>query len=345
MHTRGMLRRAAVVLGAACAVMGTPACAAAPPAPGAVVTMPRMVVTGVVPGPALWKVSGNGHVMWVLGITSALPKHIRWDSREVDYLIASSQRVLDAPGYYLYMDNGSAHGSDIVAALDAARHLPPGETLQKILPSDLYARWSAAKGKYLHGWRGWGVDRLRPVLAAMKLYDAALDQSDLAATGMVEETVDASASRHRVRRVATTYVLKLRDPEKRLADFTRTAAQGQACLRDTLDTIDRHFPEATALANAWATGDLHALRDSLALEQPDACFSDLSAMWGVQDISGRVREAWLGAARNALTHATQSVAMLPLRDLLTADSYLDALARDGYEVHAPASLAEAAADP
>lgn len=345
MHKRGALRAAAVVFGVACVVMDPSVRAAEPPPSGGPVTLPRMVVTGVVPGPALWKVSGNGHVMWVLGITSALPRHIRWDSREVDYLIASSQRVLDAPGYNLYMDSGSANGADIVAALDEAKHLPPGETLQEILPPRLYARWSAAKAKYLHGWRGWGADRLRPILAAMKLYDAALDQSDLAATGMVEEAVDASASRHRVRRVATTYVLKLRDPEKRLADFRRTPAHGQACLRETLDTIDRHFPEATTLANAWAQGDLRALRDSLALKQPDACFSDLSTMWGVEDISGRVREAWLASARDALAHATQSVAMLPLRDLMTADSYLDALAQEGFQVQAPASLDEANADP
>lgn len=313
------------------------------PPPKNAVTLAPVLVRGVVPGPALWKISKNGHVMWVLGITSPLPKQIQWDSTKVDHLIAHSQQVLELPGYSLYM-SGSSGGPDL-EALEQAKKLPDGKTLQKVLPPDLYSRWAAAKNRYLHGFHGWGVDRLRPVLAATKLYDAALSQSGLTPTGKVEETVYALAARHWVRVTNTEYVLKVNNANKLLNRFTKTSLQGQGCMRSTLDEVDQNFPRATALANAWATGDLPALRKLLSSQQQDPCFSDFSEMWGIDDMPERVRHAWIAAAQDALAKDVQSVALLPMIDLMKADGYLDALEMTGYDVQAPESLTETNADP
>ena len=40
-----------------------------------------VVVTGVQPGPGLWKVSKGEHVLWILGTLSPLPNQMQWDSR------------------------------------------------------------------------------------------------------------------------------------------------------------------------------------------------------------------------------------------------------------------------
>lgn len=345
MQTSTALRAVTAGLFATWGLLGAFAHATPPSSPPKdTLTLAPVVVTGVVPGPALWKVSKNGHVMWVLGITSPLPKHMQWDSTKVDHLIADSQQVLELPGYALYM-SGSSGESDIVGTLEEAKELPAGETLQQILPPGLYSRWVVARHKYLHGPRGWGVDRLRPVLAATKLYDAALDQSDLTPTGMVEEAVYSLAARHWVRVTRTEYVLKVTQANRLLSRFTKASMRDQGCMRSTLDAIDQDFPRATALANAWATGNLPALRKLLVAEPQDPCFSDFSEMWGIHDMPDRVRHAWIAAAREALAKNVQSIALLPMEDLMKSDGYLGGLERNGYTVQAPASLAETDANP
>ena len=48
----------------------------APPVPADVPLLAPVVVSGVVTGPGLWKVSKDGHVLWVLGTLSPLPGHM-----------------------------------------------------------------------------------------------------------------------------------------------------------------------------------------------------------------------------------------------------------------------------
>ena len=38
-----------------------------------------VVVSGKRPGPGLWKVSKDGHVMWVFALYSPLPQKMEWD--------------------------------------------------------------------------------------------------------------------------------------------------------------------------------------------------------------------------------------------------------------------------
>ena len=53
--------------------------------------METVLVTGEQPGPGLWKVSRDGHVMWVLGSIGALPDTITWRTKEIEARIAESQ--------------------------------------------------------------------------------------------------------------------------------------------------------------------------------------------------------------------------------------------------------------
>ena len=73
--------RAAVFLGllAITAVLPTRAQVAmdvASTASSPISDMDAIVVTGVQPGPGMWKVSQGDHVMWVLGTQSPLPKQM-----------------------------------------------------------------------------------------------------------------------------------------------------------------------------------------------------------------------------------------------------------------------------
>ena len=47
-----------------------------------------VVVSGVLPGPGLWKVSKDDHVMWVLGTQAPLPRRMQWRSAQVEEVLA-----------------------------------------------------------------------------------------------------------------------------------------------------------------------------------------------------------------------------------------------------------------
>src|SRR4051812_19708186 len=57
----------------------------------------QVLVSGKRPGPGLWKVSKDGHVMWVVGMYAPLPPKMEWDDSRVDRLIGQSQEVLAPP--------------------------------------------------------------------------------------------------------------------------------------------------------------------------------------------------------------------------------------------------------
>ena len=57
----------------------------------------QVPVSGKRPGPGLWKVSKDGHVMWVVGMYAPLPPKMEWDDSRVERLIAQSQEVLAPP--------------------------------------------------------------------------------------------------------------------------------------------------------------------------------------------------------------------------------------------------------
>ena len=39
----------------------------------------EVVVTGIRPGPPLWKVKHEDHVLWVFGTVTPIPKRMEWD--------------------------------------------------------------------------------------------------------------------------------------------------------------------------------------------------------------------------------------------------------------------------
>ena len=312
--------------------------APAPPSPDAAVTLSPMVVTGIQPGPALWKVSRNGHVMWVLGITSPLPKGMRWDSSKLERLIASSQQVLRPPSMEIGVKAGFWGQLFLIPSMIGLKKLPDGETLQQVLPPDLYRRWLVQKNKYLR--YSWGVERLRPTFAGEKLYSAALSRSGLTDNDAVEKAVYAAAGRDKVALTNTSYRLMLADPRSTAKQFKQMTMHDQQCLADALDAIDQDFSQATERANAWATGDLLALGKILSTRQQDDCLSaiggtDFAKKIGMTDISRRERQAWIKAAEAALTHDASSVALLPMENLLGSDDYLKVLQTDGYTVLSP----------
>lgn len=308
--------------------------------PKGAVTLAPVAVSGVLPGPALWKVTNtkNGHVMWVLGITSPLPKGMQWDATKVQLMLAHAQQVLKPPGMDFGANIGFWGQLFLIPSLIGLKKLPNGETLQQVLPPDLYSRWLVQKNKYLSD--SWGVDRLRPSFAADKLYDAALRQSSLTDDSVVEKVVYATAAKDKVPVTSTFYTWMMKDPRAIAKRFKKAPLNDKQCLSDTIDAIDQDFSQATERANAWATGNIPALRKIYSTKQQDGCLSAIgnsgfAKTVGLTDIPQRIQQAWIKAAEAALEHDTRSLALLPTSEIMASNGDLAALEKQGYTVQAP----------
>ncbi|QNK00721.1 TraB/GumN family protein [Dyella telluris] len=300
-------------------------------------TLAPVVVTGVLPGPALWKVSKGSHVMWVLGLTSPVPKDMQWKSVDVERRIAASQALLKLPSLEVGVRT-SFYRSSMMPSAWALGANPGGQSLRNVLAPDVYQHWLRLKAVYLGDHPG--VERKRPILAGRELYEAALRQHGLVDETGLEDVVYKSAAHDGVATIDTSYQLLLKDPGNALHALSGKSMNDQRCLSQVLDALDGGLAQATLRANAWATGDIDALRGILSQVQEDACLSTLdnspfAEALGINDIENRVRSSWVGHAEQALTRNQQTFAVLPMHELLAQDGYLSALKADGYAVQAP----------
>ncbi|MFK2873013.1 TraB/GumN family protein [Dyella lipolytica] len=303
-------------------------------------TIPKLapvVVTGVLPGPALWKVSKGDHVMWILGLTSPVPKNMQWKSAEVEHRIATSQAVLKAPSLEIGVQTGFLR-SMLMPTKSDMKNNPNDQTLQDVLTPELYRHWRMQKANYLPG--NESVERMRPIFAGRELYESALKHHGLVDQYGLERTIYKKARRDRVDIVDTSYRLMLSDPGDSVRSLDKKSMDDQRCLGQILDALDQDLAQTTARANAWATGDIDTLKSVLAQAQQDACLSTVddspfAKALGLEDIEHRVEKSWISIAERALDQDTQTVAVLPIDQLLASNGYLSVLQSDGYVVEAP----------
>lgn len=307
------------------------------PAPKRVPTLAPVVVSGVLPGPALWKVSKGSHVMWVLGLTSPVPKNMQWKSADVEERIATSQAVLKLPSLEIGVQTSFFHSAMMPSPWRLGEN-PNQKTLRDILTPALYQHWLPLQARYLPNNRR--VERMRPIVAGRELYEAALRHYGLVDEYGLEKTVYKTALDHGVATVSTSYQVLLKDPREAIRSLIDKPMDDQRCLSEVLDAVDQDLAQATARANAWATGDIDTLRSILAQAQQDSCLSTLdrsqfTETLGIDDIENRIREDWIDNAEHALDANQTSFAVLPMHELLAPDGYLSKLRSDGYGVQAP----------
>jgi TraB family protein len=308
-----------------------------PPPSNTIPKLAPVVVTGVLPGPALWKVSKGDHVMWILGLTSPVPKNMQWKSTEVEQRIAASQAVLSAPSLEIGVQT-SIFRSWLMPTTSEVKNNPNNQTLQDVLTPELYRHWRTQKANYLPGHGR--VERMRPIFAGRELYESALRHDGLVDQDGFENTIYKMASRDKVAIIDTSYRVTLSHPRDAIRSLTKKSMDDQRCLGQILDALDQGLAQTTARANAWATGDIDTLKSVLAQEQQDACLSTIgdspfAKALGIEDAKDEVEKSWIAVAEHALDQDTQTVALLPMEQLLAPNGYLSVLQSDGYVVQAP----------
>lgn len=321
-----------------CLVLGAHAQeAAAPPDDAATAQLGTIVVTGEQPGPGLWKVSKGDHVLWVLGTLAPLPKDMQWRATEVGERIAQSQAVLMAPAVGIKAKAGFWGTIALMPSLIGLRNNPDGKRLEEVVPADLYARWKPLKERYLG--RSDKVEKWRPLFAAMELYRAAIRKNGMSVGGgAISDTVEKAAKKTRLKPTPVELQLAITVSRKAVKDFKQTPLDDLECFARTIERLESDLQNMKLRANAWATGDLEALRGLPSNDQFQACNHALESATLMQeqgDVMARVKQVWLEAASSALDAHASSVSLLPMRLVIGPESYLSALRERGYRVQAP----------
>jgi hypothetical protein len=300
----------------------------------------QVLVSGKRPGPGLWKVSKDGHVMWVFGLYAPLPAKMEWDDSRVERLIGQSQEVLGPPGAGVSV--GWLGGLKMLTALPSLVGLqknPDGAQLRDVLPADVYARWSVLKEKYIG--EDEGVERYRPFFAAQKLTEAGLKKSGLSGGLEVRAQIQGIAKKRGVKVTDTSTMTKLDDPKSVLKDFAKSQMEDTVCFVKTLEGFEGDIDAMRVRANAWANGSIAEISNLDYAEREDACNDAVlnspaaKKHPAFQNLRERRLESWLKAAEKSLANNTSTVAMMPMSDILGPKSYLAALQAKGYTVESP----------
>lgn len=300
------------------------------------VLLDQVLVVGEQPGPGLWQVRRNGHVLWIMGTHSPLPKDLRWRSDEVARVLASSQALLRRPSADL--DVGVFRGLALLPSLLGVRNNPGGRKLQEVVPMALYARWRPLQLQYLG--RDRSAENWRPLFAARELWEKAVERTGLADRGMVAPVIDKLARRHKLKVIDPKLEVPLEQPRSAIREFKAGSLDDTECFARTIERLETDLALMRTRANAWARGDVAAFRKLSYVNQGSACLtailnSAVVQQRGLQDVPQRVRALWLAEAEQALATYPSTFALLPMSELLAGDGPLAQLRSRGYEIVEP----------
>lgn len=294
-------------------------------------------VAAPLPGPGLWKVSKEGHVLWVLGTHAPLRIGMEWRSREVEAIMAQAQEFIAAPS--ITAEIGWLRSLAMLPFMIGLKNNPDGRTLRDVLPADVHARWLALKHAYLGA--GGGVERERPAFAAEALHRAGLARAGLTMDLQVHAAVEELARRHKLRMTWPELRLEVAHPLATIRAFKKSQIDDAACFLMTLKGLESDLDGMASRADAWARGDLAALRMASGPDRDAVCAAAILGSRFVREhggpraIEAQLLEAWLAAAERAMASNKATFAMLPLRHILDPHGYVAALEAKGYRVEQP----------
>lgn len=325
-HCRGICTIAAALL---IALLGARALHAQS---GAAAQIETVLVVGEQPGPALWKVSKDGRVLWIVATFGPLSSRVTWRSRQVETILEQARELYTEPGFETYLASSRENN----ALMDRAIQNEAGTKLQDVLPADLYERFAALREQYAGG--GQRFEEFRPFVAVQRLKERAMRTLSLTGDGGIRSRIVALAKRNRVK----VRSLTLKDnsaARPAMLDLDAIPRQTDVpCMRAQLARLESDLDEAARRANAWASGEVAELRRLIgpAHERSLAACQDLlmSSKYFQEGAVESYRRAQ-SELRKALQRNPVTVALLPIEVLFRTDGMLAAFRRDGYQVEEP----------
>mgnify|MGYP000666362760 CR=1 FL=1 len=299
----------------------------------------KIVVSGKVPGPDLWKVTHGENTLWILGTLSPLPKRIDWNSIPVEQEIKKSQAFISMPSFYFDLDDIGFFGKlSLAKSAIGIKKNPEKQKLKSILPAEIYARWLSLKHKYIGKSRN--IEKTRPIFAVYKLLEKALKKNGLTSNTKIVKKLKKVAKKYRLEIIEPKIKVEFKEPKSMVKKFKKTSMNDLECFIKTLDRVEYDLNNMSVRANAWSMGEVAIIKSLPYVDEGQACSStflnsDLAQEAGLYDIKSRLREVWLEAVDESLSTNNSTFAVWPITQLLSDDSILNDLAAKGYLIDSP----------
>lgn len=309
-----------------------------------------VLVTGVKPGPGMWRVSHGNHVLWLLGTVDPLSKKLEWQSTEVSTVLGSASAVLAPPGAEADISAGDVVKMAMLArSANKATKLPGRQTLEEVLPADTYSQWTRMTENYAFDHAK--SERSRPVFAAQEFYYGAIAHAGFTRSNVVWSVIRNSAVERNLPIIETKIRYPLEIDRKKykagIQSLSNSTTGDMACFDETMKIVEDHVEDFSRVSNAWAIGDVEELQRLKFSEVNPPCKSYYDSVMGFQKrerLAGEQDSAWISAAEMALSSHAVTIAVLPLHDMLKPGGHLEVLRSKGYLVQNPDDAQEADGD-
>ena len=143
-----------------------------------------------VPRPHIWTFRKGASTVLVLGMVYPEPEGLTYVPGSIHHAIAQSGAVIGPPWFHFTANVNLINVWSIWHAASGAKYLPDGKHLADILSPSELAQWNALKARYKPGGN---VDRMRPMYAGWKLYEAVLKHSGVAVDASVYKLITDDA--------------------------------------------------------------------------------------------------------------------------------------------------------
>lgn len=291
----------------------------------------EVTIVGERAGPGLWKVRNGDNTLYILGTTSPLPKKMEWRSREVENVLARAKQVIPARSD-VDADIGPIKAVQLYLQYRKLRDNESDQSLEQVLPADLFQRFETLRKKYAPRERAM-LER-RPLLAAGELWGEALSRSGLTGRNNISRTVEKLAKSRKVPIVLPK--IRIDDPKGALAEVGKISRDAEiACMRSTLTRMEEDLEAARRRAEAWAVGDVDALRSRSITDQQEACWTALQESPKIADIRRQFDDAWFKLAVESVETHDVSLAVVPIVELFGRRGVLALMRARGYTVDEP----------
>ena len=290
----------------------------------------EILVLGEIPGPPIWKVTNDDHVLWMLGYPEWVPDSLFWQRSDfvefVEHMLANSDEYLTSVGVRVTTANPFRQRQ-----FRRIQRIPDRGTLEDLLPEDLYQLYLETQLRYAPTRDD--IERLTPGFAAMELFDSAAQSAGFErGSRTIRRAMEKRARKHGLKEL--TAVISQRPQELLDSIEGMSADAGQTCLQARLQGLDAQLEALAHLAAAWAEGDLATLRSHPGDSAAGACdprrlASDPEELIQAKSLSWAL---WHDNADHALSNNASTFAIVPLRDLLRRDGHLSRLRQSGYEI-------------
>lgn len=291
----------------------------------------EIVVTGERSGPRVWRISKDGRELVVFGTVSPLPKGVKWNSKTVEALIGDADLVTSSAISIDFAGVGPFKLVGLLLEFRKQSQVPDGTKLKDVLDRDLYERFSAARARYGGSPTDW--EDLRPIVVAGRLTEKAYDQAGIRSQNLQEDV--RKIAKKKKRKWKTTSLTFKGNAKAALREAFSVADKNEiACLKETLDRLELDLPSQRSRANAWARGDVAALR---ALPQPQtrgSCESVLRGSKQLADLLDQGNAQWRATLDESLKNNASTFLVINIDTLLFGD-FLKYYRDQGYLIEEP----------